>query len=261
MREFKIALDNTYMNIIEFGHGKKVLTMIAGISLAGLEGSGEGVAAAYSAFADEYTVYLFDRRKVVPADFSIRDMANDVYLCLKEMGITSTDVYGVSQGGMIGQCLTLAHPELVNKLVICSSMCKATPLIKEIVERWMGAAKEHDVVKMNRMFFKDVYSEAFLDAVKDMLPELEKVGTAEDCDRFQNLARPISAFDIYDVLPEITCPVFVLGDMNDKVIGPEGSTEMAERLGCEIYLYDTYSHAVYDEAADIKERILEFLRK
>lgn len=261
MREFKIALDNTYMNIIEFGHGKKVLTMIAGISLCGLEGSGEGVAAAYAAFAEKYTVYLFDRRKVVPADFSIRDMANDVYLCLQEMGITSTDVYGVSQGGMIGQCLTLDHPELVDKLVICSSMCKATPLIKEVAKGWIKAAEDHDVVKLNRMFFKHVYSPEFLESVKDMLPDLEKVGTAEDCDRFQNLARPIFDFNVYDVLTEISCPVLVLGDENDRVIGPEGSTEIAERLGCEIYLYKTYSHAVYDEAADIKERILEFLRK
>ncbi len=261
MREFKITLDDTYMNVIEFGHGKKVLSVIAGISLCGLEGNGEAVAAAYSIFQEEYTVYLFDRKKKVPEGYSVRDMANDVYLCLKELGVDNTDVYGVSQGGMIGQWLTLDHPELVNKLVICSSMCRPTTLVKEVAGRWMKAAKEYDVVGLNRMFFKDVYSEAFLDAVKDMIPQLEKVGTPEDCDRFLLLSDSIFDFDLYDQLPEISCPVLVLGDSNDHVIGWEGSAVLVERLGCEVYQYDNYSHAVYDEAADIKERILEFLKK
>lgn len=259
MNEFKITLDNTYMNVIRFGSGSKNLCIISGISLCGLEGQGESVANAYSSLADEYTVYLFDRKKQLPSVYSVREMADDIWRCLNELHISRTDVYGVSQGGMIGQWLAIDHPELVNKLVICSSMCRPTDTVMKVVGQWKDAAQSHDVVNLNRLFFKQVYSKAYLKQFEAALPVLERMGTDEDCEHFLVLANAIEFFDVYDRLPEISCPVLVLGDVNDKVIGPEGSRIIAERLNCEIFMYEDYSHAVYDEAADIKERILAFL--
>lgn len=259
MSEIKINLDNTYMNVIQFGHGTKVLSIIAGLSLSGLEGQGNAVAASYGLFEEEYTVYLFDRKKVVPEGYTIREMAKDVWYCLNELNVKSTAVYGVSQGGMIGQWLALDHPEMVEKLIVCSSMSKPTTHIVEVLNEWISIAKTYDVVNLNRSFFKHVYSKNFLESVKDLLPQLEKVGTHDDCDRFINLANSIYHFDVYEQLKDIKCPVFVLGDKNDDVIGVEGSSLIAEKCGCDIYLYDSYSHAVYDEASDIKERIFTFL--
>jgi hypothetical protein len=52
-----------------------------------------------------------------------------------------------------------------------------------------------------------------------------------------------------------------LGSEGDRVTTPEGSRQIAEKLGCAIYLYDSsYGHAVYDEAPDYKERILAFFQ-
>ena len=62
-------------------------------------------------------------------------------------------------------------------------------------------------------------------------------------------------------MDKIKCPTLVIGDKNDDVLGVEGSHEIADRLGCESYIYEDYSHAVYDEAEDIEERILEFFEK
>lgn len=39
----------------------------------------------------------------------------------------------------------------------------------------------------------------------------------------------------------------------------ESSKEIADILGCELYMYsDVYGHAVYDEAWDHKQRVLNF---
>ena len=40
-------------------------------------------------------------------------------------GIQEADVYGVSQGGMMGLSLALAHPDLVRKLALCSTQARA----------------------------------------------------------------------------------------------------------------------------------------
>lgn len=259
--EIKIPFNDTYMNVIRFGSGPKNFVMIAGVSLSGLEGQGEGVAAAYAEMAQDFTFYLFDRRKVLPKGHTVMDMAEDIYTCLRQLEISSAVVYGVSQGGMIAQCLAIRHPELVEKLILCSSQCRATAKMKASVEAWRAPAEAGDVVALNRLFFDMVYSEKFLDGVRDLLPTLEKVGTPEDCERFLVLIEACRTFDVYDEVTKISCPTLVIGDTNDRVIGYEGSTEIAQRLDCELYTYDQYSHAVYDEAPDIKQLILRFTRQ
>lgn len=257
--EIKVALGDSYMNVIRFGDGEKKFAVIAGVSLTGLEGQGEAIAEAYAAFGEEYTVYLFERKKHLEKGYTVEKMAEDVYLAMKKLGVGSAFVYGVSQGGMIAQVLAIKHPEAVEKLVLCSTACRPTETVKKVAFAWLDSARRHDVVSLNRSFFDVVYSKEYLDKARDILPELEKIGSPEDCDRFSILVEAIFSFDVADRLSEISCPVLVLGDKNDRTVGDEGSYELIERLGCENYMYDTYSHAVYDEAPDIKERIKAFL--
>lgn len=259
--EMKVNIDDTYMNVIKFGNGPKCLVIIAGVSLCGLEGKGSSIAEMYKDFGEKYTVYLLERKKVLPDGYSVQQMAEDVCKVLSEIGVKKTCLYGVSQGGMIAQCIAAYRPEMVEKLVVCSTQCRATNTAKGIVKKWVELAEKRNVVDVNRFFYEKVYSEESLEKYKDMLPVLVKQGTEEDCDRFKVLAAACGVFDIYDDMDKIKCPTFVIGDKNDKVIGIEGSYEIIDRLNCESYIYDKYSHAVYDEADDIKEKILEFLEK
>lgn len=259
MEEIRITIDGTYMNVIKFGNGPKNLAVVAGVNLLGLEGQGDTIAAAYDMFTDDYTVYMFDRRKKLKVGTTVKDMAEDILYCLDQLEVSRTSLYGVSQGGMIVQYMTLLRPNMVEKLVIASSACRINPMLEKVSAKWIALAEAKDVVAFNHETFIDVYSQQFLDSVGDMLPELEKMGTAEDCDRFVIEMKACEGFDVHDRLNEIDCPVFVLGDEQDKVLGTEGSYEIAEAIGCDIYIYNGYSHAVYDEAPDIKDRIKQFL--
>lgn len=258
--EQHIIFGDTYMNVIKFGHGSRNLAVIAGVSLTGLENSGEVLENVLSIFSEDFTVYVFDRMKVLTKGYTIEDMADDIYICLQNLGVERTSVYGASQGGMIGQVLAIKHPELVEKLVICSTISRMKYANNEAISSWISASKAHDVEKVNMLFLDYVYSQAFVDSIKDSIPDLIKNGTPTDCDRFAIMLEAINNFDIYDSLDDIKCPTFVLGDENDKVFGSKPSYEIAEKLGCDIYIYNQYSHAVYDEAPDIKSRILDFLK-
>ena len=49
--------------------------------------------------------------------------------------------------------------------------------------------------------------------------------------------------------------------IRDKVVGKDAQKEIAEKLGCDIYMYgNEYGHAVYDEAPDYIDRIMDFYR-
>lgn len=63
----------------------------------------------------------------------------------------------------------------------------------------------------------------------------------------------------YPELYKISCPVFVIGGVEDSVVMGQASWEIADTLGCEIYMYDNLGHVTYEKAADYNIRILKFL--
>lgn len=70
--------------------------------------------------------------------------------------------------------------------------------MERVGKTWLELAGKQDVVALNRNFFQVVYSTAFLESVKDLLPSLEKVGSAEDCARFCILVKALLNFDVYE---------------------------------------------------------------
>lgn len=261
MEEFKINIEDSYCHVIKFGKGKRTLLILPGVALCGFEGQGEVIVKSYEIFANDFTCYLINYRAKVHEGFSFEDVCEDIYNVCVELDIEHAYVYGVSMGGMIGQYLAQKNVGYIDKLCVCSSMCKITPRMKEVGNIWYELAKKHDVVGLNNNFFNVCYSKKYLKPLEAMLPELVKKGTAEDCDRFAILVESILKFDIKCIIKGIKNDVLVLGDTNDSVIGPEGSYEIAETLGCEIHMYDKYSHAVYDECPDIKNRVYNFFMK
>lgn len=223
--------------------------------------SADAIAAAYRPLAEKYTVYVFDRRKDVDIGYSVREMAADTAQVMREIGITNADIFGTSQGGMIAQNIAIDNPDIVHSLILGSTTSKLDRQKSCAIDEWIKLAKKHDVIELNRSFFKYVYSADFLKTNENLLPILEKEGTAEECDRFVTFAEACRNFCSYAELDKIKCPVFVIGAKHDKVLTGQASIDIAQRLGCELYMYDSDSHAVYDEALDYKEKILDFLIK
>ena len=86
--------------------------------------------------------------------------------------------------------------------------------------------------------------------------------TDAELERFVIYAKACKGFDVYDRLTEISAPLFVIGSHGDKVTTGKASLEIAEKTGCDIYMYaENYGHAVYDEAADYKKLMLSFFDK
>ena len=47
-------------------------------------------------------------------------------------------------------------------------------------------------------------------------------------------------------------------DCTKIFVSGEASLEIAERLGCEMHLYEGLGHSAYEEAPDFNQRIKEF---
>ena len=93
------------------------------------------------------------------------------------------------------------------------------------------------------------------------MPLLEILQKPEDPQRFMILAKSCLTCNAYEELDKITCPVFVIGGRQDKVVGAEASEEIAEKLDCEIYMYEDLGHAAYEEAKDFNKIVYDFLKR
>ena len=94
-----------------------------------------------------------------------------------------------------------------------------------------------------------------------MMPLLTAMQKPKDPKRFVTLAKACFTCNTYEELNKIKCPVFVIGGTKDKIVTGEASKEIAEKLGCEIYMYEDLGHAAYEEAKDFNQKVLGFLNR
>ena len=250
------------MDYFCFGEGERTLVILPGLSVQSVMGSADAVAEAYQPLAEEFTIYLFDRRKELPDPYSIHEMAQDTAEAIRALGLEDICLFGTSQGGMIAMEIAVEYPELVEKLALGSASARVEEAEFETIEHWIELAKAGDPAALYLAFGEALYPQELFEQSRDLLLAAAETVSEEDLERFVILAEGIRSFDITEELDRIACPVLVLGSKDDRVLGGEASELIAEKLGeeadCELVLYDGYGHAAYDLAPDYKERLLNF---
>lgn len=256
--------DSFSMEFFKFGNGKDTLVILPGLSVQGVMIFADAAADAYKVLADDYTIYVFDRRKELPASYSIFDMAHDTLEVLQALGLDKVSVMGASQGGMIAMVMAIEQPEMIQKLVLCSTAPCLNEAWFSASEKWLHLAKAGNAKDLYLAFGEAVYPTELFEQWEDLLAGAADSVTEEDMERFIILTEGMGDFDIRDDLKKITCPVFVVGAKDDRVLGSEAAGQIADNLGDKtphrVYMYDGYGHAVYDTAPDYKDRMLEFLK-
>lgn len=262
-REFKIHTADFDANCIRFGKGPGTLVLISGLNVRDAKGKlvALGVAYAYRCFSKDYTVYVFDRREALPEHFSVEQIAEDTARCMAALKLKRADVFGVSQGGMVAQYLALNHPELVNRLVLGVTASRPNATLRTVIGRWCDMARAGNLRGVMKDYFYSTYSDAYMKKHALILPLLLKMLKPMPAARFLTLAEACLTCSTYERLQELSCPVLVLGGGTDKVVTPEATLEIAERLVCEHIMYDKYGHSAYEEAPDFNRKVMDFLIK
>ena len=249
------------MRYFTFGEGTKDMVILPGLSIIPVMESAKAVADAYAMFGKEYRVWVFERRENLPDEYSVEEMANDTAKIMKSLNIKDACIFGTSQGGMMAQVIAIRYPELVRKMILASTCADTASLDGEsAIGEWIDLAEKKKIHELNRSLAEKIYAPETVRRFKEVFDGMEEAITEERLARFLILARGIKEFNISGSLNAIRCPVLVLGSVDDKVIDSALMEKLAEEAGAQIYLYKGYGHAVYDEAPDFKERIMEFFR-
>ena len=253
-----ICTDSFAMDYCIFGAGDTPMVILPGMSVQSVMKNADAVAEAYACFSATHTVYLLDRVREMPLRYTVEDMARDTILAMQALGLRDADVFAASQGGMIALRMAISEPSMVHRLVLGSTLARQNRVSIETFEHWASLADRGDARALNRDFVSRAYCEETQAAFRGYFASVESAGTPEELRRFAIMSRASREFDCFTELDRIRCPVLVLGAKADRVLTGEASREIAQALSCECFLYDGFGHAVYDEAPDYKERILNF---
>lgn len=257
-----VQTDGFEMNYFCFGHGKEPLVILPGLSVQSVMGAADAVADAYRLLTDAFTLYVFDRRRDLPAVYSMKEMAQDTAEAIRALGLGPVCLFGTSQGGMAAMLITVKFPALVRRLVLGSTSARITEPESALFEGWINLAKAGDARGLYLAFGEAVYPPEVFEQSRQLLADAAETVTGEELRRFVILAKTVIGFDVIDEVERIACPVLVIGSRDDRVLGGDASVQIAARLrgeSTELFLYDSYGHAAYDTAPDYKERLLRFL--
>lgn len=256
-----IIINGHDFDYISFGSGRDVLIMLPGVGDGFKTAKGMAVPFAfmYRMFAVSFRVYVFSRRNDLPDGFTSADMADDLSNIMDALDIGAAHIFGVSQGGMIAQQMAIRHTEKVKSLVLAVTAARPTRIMREALESWLLMAERNDYKGIMLDTAERSYTGTYLERGKRM-NKLIALAKPKSYERFRILCESCLGHDVYEDLPEIRCPVYIIGASLDRVLGPEASAEMHEAIpGSEIYMFEGYSHGVYEQAKDFNEMALRWL--
>lgn len=262
-RNCTLELPTGTVDYIRFGSGERTLIMLPGVGdgLKTVKGMALPFALLYRSLAAEFTVYVFSRRRILSADMTTREMADDVSLAMDMLGLSWAAVVGVSQGGMIAQWLAIDHPEKVEKLVLTVTLSRPNTVVREVVAGWLEMADHDDYKGIMADTAERSYSEKRLKMARAEYGLLGSVGKPKSFERFRIQAASCVTHDTYDLLEKISCPTLVIGGKKDRIVTGQASIEMAERIpGCRLLMYEGLGHGLYEEAPDFLKIVADFCR-
>ena len=250
------------MRFFRFGTGERTLVILPGLSVQSVMGAAGAIARDYAPLANDFTLYVFDRREEPPERYTVADMARDTAAAFDALSLSGACLFGASQGGMIALELAASRPDLVCALALGSTALRIDAKRAETIERWIALARAGDAAALYHAFGEAVYPPEFFAKYREAFTLLASGVTDAELRRFVTLAEGTRGFDATESIARVGCPILAFGSKDDAVLGADAISELAAalegRADCEVFAYDGFGHAAYDLAPDYKSRLSAF---
>ena len=247
------------MDYFKFGNGKKNMIIIPGVSIKSVMESEEIIKNAYKLFSNDFTIYVFDRKKKMEKSYNIFNMADDLIKTIDGLGLKDLYALGASQGGMIALIIAIKRGDLIKKLNVNSTTAFVTHDKYLLFDELINLSINNKLLDMVKLFCKKAYSNELYESVKDSLLPFVNSINENDINNFIIESEALKDFNILNDLDKIKCDTFIIASKLDQIFDYNDSITLNNKIkNSKLFLYDKYGHDVYDEALDIKNRIYDF---
>jgi len=238
---------------------------------AGLGGAGAFWQPQISALAEHFRVVTYDQRgtgrsvAVLPDNYSIGHMAEDVMAMLDSLGIARCHFMGHALGGIVGLEIALRRPSLLNRLILVNTWAKAdshTGRCFAVRKHLLLNVGVEAYVQAQPIF---LYPAVWLSQNAERVAIEEKHGIAhfQGTDTLLKRIGALLAFDVSTRLGEIKVPTLVAASRDDVLVPWTASQILAERLPhSELWIIAEGGHGfTVTEQDTFNTKILSFLEK
>ena len=216
--------------------------------------------------AERHRVVRFDNRGIgasdkPPGPYTADEMALDALQVLDEAGVERAHVVGASLGGMIAQCLAVAHPDRVERLVLCCTTpggADAVPM-PAVTTRLLAEAAELDPAVALRLFVENALGARPPDGLVDELLT-RRIASPPDPVGWQAQAAAGLTFQGVE-LERVAAPTLVLHGTEDNVVDHRNADLLVQRIpDARAQLLEGTGHMFFWEQPETSVRLItEFL--
>lgn len=216
----------------------------------------------------DFYVITFDNRGAGRSDkpdteYTVPLLASDAYELLRALEVKRAHILGISLGGFIAQQLALDHPEIANKLILCSTSHGGPNMILpkgEILQFMAFGAGKDTFQRGIELAFSPEYMAKYPKEIARITERMRRNPQPRYAYLRQFMA-PIN-FNSEPLLHKLTMPVLVMAGEADIVVPVENSRILAKKLpNAQLVTFPNAGHLFVVERADeVNKIIIDFLK-
>ncbi len=241
------------------------------VLLSGLGGDHRAFTITARHLAKTHRVLTIDHRDAgqssrANADYSTRDLAQDVASWLEKLDIPAAHVVGHSLGGLVAQELALAFRARVRTLILASTHAGANSWRKAVIQSWMMARTQNEPGAFTIMTLPWLVAPTFYEnpsQVAGMVRFAETNRFAQDSSAFIRQAKAAAEHDARDRLKSLLVPTLILVGELDLVNPPPISEELTRLIqGAELVVLPRVGHLPHiEDGINFRRLVSDFIAR
>jgi 3-oxoadipate enol-lactonase len=216
----------------------------------------------------DYRTLRYDLRghggtKATPSPYTMRQLAEDVYRLLQALDVDRTHYVGISLGGMIGQHLALAHPEVLRSLTLCDTSARVLPEGRALWDERIALARAQGMDAHAEGTVGRWFTPSFIGDHPEVVDPIREIIRRTDVEGFVGCARALQGMDVLDHLQEIRVPTLIIVGEQDPGSPVAAARTIHKRIpGSEMVVLKSASHLSNVEQPEaFNDALLSFLRR
>ena len=221
MRRVSEGRLSTGVPFLRFGKGTP-LVVASGMTAkhANPTGAMRRMSLAWAApFAEQFTVYLLNRREGLAWGTTMADLAADYAGAIEQDIGEPVLLHGSSTGGFVGLQLAIDRPELVRRMVVSAAACRLAPWGRQVEAEVARQTQDGHPRRASALLMGALAPPRLRYPARGM-GWMTGGGLAERSDMLRTLAAE-EAFDAESDLGCVTAPTLVLGGTADPFFSDE----------------------------------------
>lgn len=200
------------------------------------------------ALTTRYRVLRYDTRGHGGTDapagaYTLEQLADDARALLRALVIPRTHWVGLSMGGMIGQTLALAAPDLFQSLVLCDTSSRIPAEARPLWQERIKTAETQGMEPLVEPTLGRWFTAPFREQRKDVVDLVRAMIRATPPRGYAGCCHAISALDLTDRLSAITLPTLVVVGEDDQGTPVAASRAIQARIaGAQLEILKSAAH-------------------